>query len=59
MTPMEGQFTLNGCPVDVQQFIAEHELDPTAIELIEALPVGGELIYRAGAAQPAILRREA
>ena len=57
---MDGRFTLNGCPVDVQQFIAEHELDPTAIELIEALPVGGEIIYGAGAVQPeTILRREA
>ena len=57
---MDGRFTLNGSPVDITAFIAEHELDPTAIELIEALPVGGEIIYGAGAVQPeTILRREA
>lgn len=52
-------FTLDGCPIDINQFITVNEFEPTHIELIEALPVDGEIIYGGGAAPTCILRREA
>jgi len=53
------RFTLDGCPIDIKQFVADNEFEPTQIELIEALPVEGEIIYGGGAAPGCILRREA
>lgn len=59
MLPAERRFTLDGAPVDINEFIEDNGFAMPDVERIAGLSVGEEVWYGGGAAPMCILRREA
>jgi hypothetical protein len=57
MIPQGAAYTLDGEPVDIDEFIEMNGFAMPDIEQIAALPVGDEIVYGGGAAAVRILRR--